>query len=138
MERTQKSMEDYLASLSSERADDIRTLHREIRARMPDAEVYLYEGKFWGGSDQEIIGYGVVDYQNTSGDEVEWFLVGLAEQKNYISMYVNAVKDGKYLLRDYEKKLGRAKVGSASISFASLEQVDTHNLYKLIEKAAAT
>ena len=138
MERTQKSVDEHLAALDGERGDDIRALDREIRARMPDSEVFLYEGKFWGGSDQEIVGYGVVDYKNSSGDEVEWFLIGLAEQKNYISMYVNAVKDGTYLLRNYEKKLGKAKVGSASISFDGLDDVDTDALYELIEEAASS
>ncbi len=138
MERTQKSVEDHLAGLEGSRGDDIRALDKEIRARMPNAEVHLYEGKFWGGTDQQIVGYGVVDYKNISGNKVEWFLVGLAEQKNYISMYVNAVKGGSYLLKEYAKRLGKAKVGSASISFDGLDNIDTDALFELLEEAAAS
>ena len=138
MERTKKSVDEHLAGIEGERGADIRQLDAAIVERMPDAARYLYEGKFWGGSDQQIIGYGIVDYQNSSGDDVEWFLVGLAEQKNYISMYVNAVKDGAYLLRDYEKKLGKAKVGSASISFDSIDDIDFDALMDLVEEADAT
>lgn len=137
MRRTDNDVSGFLGSLDGQRGDEIRALDKAISERMPDAGRHLYEGKFWGGSDQQIVGYGVVDYTNQSGDEVEWFLVGLAPQKNYISMYVNAVVDGEYLLRRYEKKLGRAKVGSASISFDSIEKVDLDNLMALVDEAAA-
>ena len=78
-----------------------------------------------------------MDYENRSGEGVEWFVVGLAAQKNYISMYVNAVKEGRYLLREYEEKLGKAKVGSASISFGSVADVDLDALLELVEEAGS-
>lgn len=135
MERTGKSVDAFLASIDDERGDDLRRLDGAIAKRMPEAERHIYEGKFWGGNDQQIVGYGVMDYDNRSGDHVEWFIVGLAAQKNYISMYVNAVKDGRYLLRDYEEKLGKVKVGSASISFDRLDDVDFDVLMDLVEEA---
>lgn len=135
MERTRKSVDAYLASIQDERGDDIRRLDQAIVERMPGAQRHLYEGKFWGGSDQQIVGYGMMDYENRSGDNVEWFVVGLAAQKNYTSMYVNAAKDGRYLLRDYEKRLGKAKVGSASVSFGNLDDVDFDVLMELVEEA---
>ena len=76
-----------------------------------------------------------MDYENRSGDNVEWFVVGLAAQKNYTSVYVNAAKDGRYLLRHYEKRLGKAKVGSASVSFGNLDDVDFDVLMELVEEA---
>jgi hypothetical protein len=102
---------------------------------MPGAERHLYEGTFWGGSEQQIVGYGVMDYTNRSGEEVEWFVVGLAAQQRYVSMYVNAVENDAYLLRQYEGKLGRAKIGSASISFATIEDIDFDNLMELVTRA---
>lgn len=138
MKRTSTDVDDFLSGLEGDRGEDIRTLDAEIRARMDGHERHLYEGTFWGGSDQQIVGYGIMDYTNKSGEDVEWFIMGLAEQKNYISMYVNAVEDGEYLLRQYEKKLGKAKVGSASISFSSLADVDLDNLYELVSRAGQT
>ncbi|HEX6286614.1 MAG TPA: DUF1801 domain-containing protein [Acidimicrobiia bacterium] len=135
MERTDRDVDAFLASIEGRPGEDIRRLDAAIVERMRGAERYLYEGKFWGGSDQQIVGYGVMDYENRSGENVEWFVVGLAAQKNYISMYVNAVKDGRYLLREYEKELGKAKVGSASISFGSLDDVDLDGLLALVEEA---
>ena len=136
MRRTDTPVDTFLEGLEGERSDDIRTLDTAIRRRMPDAGRFLYEGTFWGGSDQQIVGYGVIDYRNRSGDDVEWFMVGLALQKNHISVYVNAVEDGQYLLRRYEGKLGKAKLGSASIAFSSIDDVDLENLMELVSLAA--
>lgn len=138
MERTDRSVDTFLADLRGPVGDDIRVLDSEIRQRMPGHERHLYEGRFWGGSDQQIIGYGVLGHQNRSGKDVEWFIVGIGEQKNYISMYVNAVRDGAYLLRDYQKRLGKAKVGVASIGFESLADIDVDALMELVEEAAGT
>lgn len=137
MRRTDADVDTFLSGLQSERGDDLRKLDAAIRQRMPNAERHLYEGTFWGGSDQQIVGYGVMDYRNRSGDDVEWFMVGLAEQKNHISMYVNAVEDGEYLLGQYEGKLGKARLGSASIAFSSLEDIELDNLLELVGRAAA-
>ena len=136
MRRTDTHVDTFLEGLEGERSDDIRTLDTAIRRRMPDAGRFLYEGTFWGGSDQQIVGYGVIDYRNRSGDDVEWFMVGLALQKDHISVYLNAVEDGQYLLRRYEGKLGKAKLGSASIAFSSIDDVDLENLMELVSLAA--
>jgi hypothetical protein len=136
LRRTDSPVDTFLEGLEGERSDDIRTLDTAIRRRMPDAGRFLYEGTFWGGSDQQIVGYGVIDYMNRSGDDVEWFMVGLALQKNHISVYVNAVEDGQYLLRRYEGKLGKAKLGSASIAFSSIDDVDQEHLMELVSLAA--
>lgn len=135
MERTNKSVDRHLASLNGEKGEEMRSLDADIRERMPGAKRHLYEGKFWGGSDQQIVGYGVMDYTNRSGEEVEWFTVGLAAQKNYISMYVNAVENDTYLLGQYKGKLGKVKMGSASISFNTLDDVDYDSLMNLVERA---
>lgn len=137
MERTTKDVDQFLAGLHGKRGDDIRLLDAAITERMPNHPRHLYEGTFWGGSDQQIIGYGVMDYTNKSGEDVEWFIIGLAEQKNYISMYVNAVEDGEYLLRQYEHHLGRAKVGSASLTFDSVDHLDLGTLFEMIDRAGA-
>jgi len=136
MERTSEDVDEYLDSIGGERGEEMRQLDRSITERMPGAGRHLYEGKFWGGSDQQIVGYGVMDYTNRSGDAVEWFTVGLAAQKNYISMYVNAVENDNYLLGQYEGKLGKVKTGSASISFNTLDDVDYESLMDLVERAA--
>jgi hypothetical protein len=56
-------------------------------------------------------------------------------QKNYISLYVNAVADNKYLSQVYGKELGKVKVGSASISFRRLSDVNLEKLRHLLVRA---
>jgi len=136
MERTTGNVAEHLASFEGSRGEDIRKLDELIREQMPGVECHLYEGKLWGGSDQRIVGYGTLDYRNKSGDDVEWFLVGLAAQKNYISIYVNAVDDGKYMLSGYEGRLGKVKQGSASISFGGLDDVELDTLTELLRRSA--
>jgi hypothetical protein len=136
MRRTTDDVERFLAGLEGKQGDDIRLLDAVISERMRGHDRHLYEGKFWGGTDQHIIGYGILDYDNRSGARVEWFIVGVAAQKHHLSIYVNAVKDGAYLLRDYEKRLGRAKFGSASISFESIDDLDLDSLTDLFDEAA--
>jgi hypothetical protein len=136
VEITQHSVDHHLASLPQHVRVDMELLDTEIVARMPDASRVLFEGKFWGGSDQKIIGYGEFQYTNSSGKTVEWFMVGLAAQKNYLSMYVNAVDDEGYVLARYKDRLGKAKIGSASISFKTVDDVDLGVLMELVEIAA--
>lgn len=112
-------------------------LDRKIVARMPGETRVLYVGKFWGGSDQRIIGYGKFRYTNSSGKTIEWFMVGLAVQKNHISLYVNAVDDDGYLVQRYKDRLGKAKVGSASIGFKSLADIEMDVLMELVDQAAS-
>ena len=137
MERTTTSVDDHLAAIDGGMGEDMRLLDEQISRRMPGRDRHLYEGKLWGGSDQHIVGYGVMDYTNRSGNEVQWFAVGLAVQKTYISMYVNAVENDAYLLSQYEGKLGKVKVGSAAVSFDSVADVDWDNLMELVERASA-
>jgi hypothetical protein len=136
MEISQKGVDDYLTSLPDDVREEMALLDSEITARMSGASRVLFEGKLWGGTDQEIIGYGEFRYTNSSGKTVEWFMVGLAAQKNYISVYVNAVDEDGYALARYKDRLGKAKVGSASISFKTVEDIELDVLMELVDLAA--
>lgn len=110
-------------------------LDQAITAIMEEHERYLIEGKFWGGSVQHIIAYGSYTYTTRSGTTDEWHIVGLAQQRAGISVYVNAVEDGKYLTEAYAGRLGKAKVGKSVISFKRLEDIDLDVLLELIAHA---
>jgi len=62
-------------------------------------------------------------------------MVGIAVQRNYLSVYVNATDDRAYLAERYAKRLGKVKVGKSSISFASIDDVDLDQLSELITEA---
>ena len=59
-------------------------------------------------------------------------MVGLAQQKNYISVYVSAVEGDEYLSEKYGPDLGKVKVGKSSISFKTTQDIDMDKLVALI------
>lgn len=135
MEKTKTAVSNYINSLDSESKADIAKLDKLISKAAPKVPKVMWEGKFWGGSDQKIIGYGDYNYVRPGKNDVEWFVVGLAQQKNYITVFITAVEDGKYLAEDYKDKLGKVKVGRSSISFKKLEDVNVELLVELIKKS---
>lgn len=135
MERTDRSVDDFVASLPEAVRTDIAALDEMIADVMAGHARELYEGKFWGGSHQEIIGYGRMRSQRAGRSDVEWFGVGLALQKNYFSVYVSAVEGGRYIAETYGPDLGKVKVGKSVISFSSLDDVDTTRFRTLLERA---
>ena len=125
----------YLASLPDEHRDTLRSIDRAICRALPDRQRVLWQGVFWGGTHQSIIGYGHIDQTRSSGETVEWFLVGLARQKRNYSIYVNAAADNAYLAHSYADRLGKVKLGAASIGFRRLEDLDLKVLIELVTKA---
>jgi hypothetical protein len=95
----------------------------------------LFTGTFWGGSDQEIIGYGTYASRRSDGTEVEWFVIGLARQKAYLSLYVSAVDGDTYLSKTMGPSLGKVKIGASSISFRSIDDIDLEALGALVRRA---
>ena len=135
MEISDRDIGEFLDSLPAESREDMKTLDAAISDVMAGQPRELYTGKFWGGSDQEIIGYGRYEYTRSSGVEVVWFVAGLALQKNYISVYLSAVEGDEYLSEKYGKDVGKVKVGKSSISFKSVADIDLDKLTDLVARA---
>ncbi len=134
MERSTTTPDAFIATLPEDQRADIATLDAVIAEEMAGLEHVLWEGILWGGSHQRIIGYGGDRYTNRSGKEVDWYLVGLARQKDHITLYVNAVDGGTYLIRDYESRLGKVRVGSAHATFRRASDVDQGVLRELLRR----
>lgn len=137
MKRSTASVDGHISSLEDGVRHDVSVLDGLISAAFAGESRVLWEGKFWGGTDQQIIGYGDLPSRGPSDAQADWFKVGLAVQKNHISVYVNAVEDGEYLTRQYEGRLGRARMGAASIGFKSIDDIDLQVFEELIERARA-
>ncbi len=135
MEIVETDPTDYINSLDDADRSVMLTVDRLISDAMPNRRRVLWRGVFWGGTEQTIIGYGDIRQPRPRGDDVEWFLVGLAKQKRHYSLYVNAVADGAYLGQQYADRLGKVKLGSASIGFRNLETVDLDVLAELLARA---
>lgn len=59
-----------------------------------------------------------------------------SESKNYVSVYVCSIHDGKYLAEMYAKELGKVSVGKSCIRFKRLEDIHLPTLKKVIQLAA--
>jgi hypothetical protein len=135
MERTDTDPGEVIALAPEALRDDLATLDARIAEVMAGLPRAVWEGKFWGGTQQRIIGYGEYRYRGRSGAEGEWFVVGLAAQKAYLSLYVNAAEDGEYLIKRWASRLGKVKAGSANVTFKRLADVDLDELLAMVARA---
>jgi hypothetical protein len=135
MQRTETSPNDVMDSLPEPVREEIRSLDETISRTMEGLPRDVWEGPFWGGTQQRIIGYGRYRYRGRSGSEGEWFIVGLAAQKNNLSVYVNAAEDGKSLAKSYAERLGKVKAGSGAVTFRRLADVNLDVLVELVRRA---
>ena len=121
-----KSPADYISQIDEPRKAEIVKLDKFIRKTLPKLERKMYHN---------IIGYGKMQYRTKAGVEGDWFLVGLASQKHYISVYVSGVEDDKYLAEKSKKIFPKASIGKSCIRFKKTEDIDMKELGKLFKKA---
>jgi len=124
---TATSPEAYIAALDEPRRSEIRRLHELIRDTADHLEPHLEAG---------MLAYGRYHYRYASGREGDWFRIGLASHKRYISLYVMAERDGRYLAETYRERLPKASIGKSCVRFRSLEDVDLDALGPLIREGA--
>ena len=135
MQRSEMSPDDFLASLPDDVRDDMVAIDRALAPVFAGDERVLWEGPFWGGTQQHIIGYGSYHYRGRSGAEGEWFVVGLAAQKKYFSVYVNAADDGEPLTQRYASRLGTVKAARSNLQVKHASDLDLDVLRELAARA---
>ena len=122
-----KNVKEYLASVPEGRKEAMVFLHAFIQKAAPKLKPYFASN---------MLGYGKFPYQNHKKEMIEWPIVALANQKQYISVYVCAVEDGEYIAEKYKATLGKVSVGKSCIRFKKLEDVNLPALKKVLQKAA--
>ena len=122
-----KSVGGYLALVPKERKEAISFLHKFIQKSAPKLKPHFA---------YNMLGYGSFKYKNYAKKILNWPIVALANQKNYISIYVCAVEGGEYLAEKYKSKLGKVSVGRSCIRFKKLENLNLPELKKVLAKAA--
>lgn len=123
--------DDFFAA-AGERADALRALDALIRDTIPKlaADRHLMPmGRY------DLLSYGMYHYTYASGREGDWPAVGLANQKNYISLYVSCVSDdGNYLAEQYGKRLGKVSCGKSCIRFKKLEDLNLDEIANILRE----
>ncbi len=120
------SVKEYLSMLPPERREVVEFFHAFIQKTCP---------KLKPDFAFNMIGYGSFPYLNYKKDMIEWPVVSLASQKNYISIYVCAVDGKEYVAEKYKKELGKVSVGKSCIRFKKIEDVDLKILKKVLQFA---
>lgn len=130
---TPMSVDAFIASHDPD--GTLTRLDAVIVGALPGAARVLWEGVLWGGTSQSIIGYGTIEQPRPKGRTVSWFLIGMARQKNHVSLYINAAEEGVYLAKRYADRLGKVKVGSANLTFRSADDLDVDVLAEMVRHA---
>lgn len=119
---------EYLAAIPPERKAIINFLHDFIRKTVPKLKVHFA---------YNMLGYGSFPYKSHKGKIMEWPVISLANQKNYVSLYVCSISKGKYLAEYYKKDLGsKVSVGKSCIRFRKIEDIHLPTLKKVLQLAA--
>ena len=118
---------DYLAQIDEPRRSDVEAVDRLIREEAPRLERHLLAG---------MLGYGTYHYRYASGREGDWFVIGLASQKRYISLYVCATDGEGYISERYRDRLPKADIGKSCVRFKRLADVDEGVVRELVREAA--
>lgn len=120
------SVKEYIAALEPGRRKVIESLHTLITKTVPKLKPYF---------SYNMLGYGAFPYKNYKKEMIQWPVIALASQKNYISLYVCSVVDGKYIAEKHKKDLGKVSVGKSCIRFTKLEDVNVAALKKVLKLA---
>jgi uncharacterized protein YdhG (YjbR/CyaY superfamily) len=120
------SIKEYMDALPEDRKEIITALDALIKKEAPTLKPHFA---------YNMLGYGSFKYKNYKKETIDWPTVALASQKNYISLYVCAVEDGKYIAEENKAKLGKVSVGKSCIRFKKLEDLNLDELKKVIKKA---
>ena len=93
------SLEAYLA-FDPGRTADLEQVHALMRKAAPSLKRHFHAGSPAGeaGMRMNMIGYGQFRYAIKSGKTAVWPVIGVALQKNYISIYVAVTRGGKPLV----------------------------------------
>ncbi len=122
-----KDRDSYFACIDEPRRSQIVALDLVIQKAVPSLKPnFLYN----------MPGYGTFKYQNYKKEIIDWPVVALASQKNYISIYVCSMINGKYLAEIYKNKLGRVSIGKSCIRFKKIDDLNMAALRDLLKEAA--
>lgn len=121
-----KSTEEYMAMLPDERREILEKLQKLITGTAPSLKPnYVYN----------MPGFGAFNYTNNKKEVLQWPVISIASQKNYVSVYVCAVIDGEYVAEKFKDELGKVSVGKSCIRFKKIDDLNWETLKKIIKLA---
>lgn len=120
MEITTNTVQDFLESADKSRQEDLLSLLHLFE------ELSGYQAKMWGS----IVGFGKLHYKYESGHEGDMPLIGFANRKQAITLYVVGDTEAYPQLQ----KLGKHKTSKACIYIHKLSDIDLSVLTMIIKE----
>jgi len=132
------SLQAYL-DFDPDRKPDLLKLHKLMQGSAPSLKRNFHQGTPAGeaGMRMKMIGYGRFRYAIKSGKTAEWPVIGVALQKNYISVYVAVTRAGAPLVPSYAGRLGELRTGGNNFSFEKFDDLIAPIASALFAEAAA-
>lgn len=121
-----ETVEEYFDNLPSDRKEIISFVHEFIQKEAPSLKPYFA---------YNMLGYGSFKYKGAKKELLDWPVVSLANQKNYVSLYVCSIIDGRYVAEKYKDDLGKVSVGKSCIRFKKVEDLNLETLKKVLKLA---
>jgi hypothetical protein len=124
-----RTRREYISGIEEPRRTEIKRIDRLIRETVPDLKPHIQAG---------MLAYGPFHYKYKSGRQGDWFRIGLASQKAYISLYACAADERGYVAERYRKRLPKANIGKSCVRFKRLEDLDVEVVKELLRETAVT
>lgn len=122
-----KDTSSYIDALPKDRKEIITSLDSFIKKTVPKLKPHFAFN---------MLGYGSFSYKNNKKEILNWPVISLANQKNYISLYVCAIDGGQYVAEKHKLELGKVSVGKSCIRFKKLSDLNLEGLKKVLLIAA--
>jgi hypothetical protein len=120
------TVEEYLLLVPEERKKEIDFLHDFIQKAVPKLKAHYASN---------MIGYGSFYYLDSKKQKKEWPIISLANQKNYISIYVCTIIEDKTAIEKYKKDFGKLSKGLTCIRFKTIEEINLETLKQVLKLA---
>ena len=120
------SVQEYLLMVPADRKKEFDFLHGFIQKAVPKLKPYYAAN---------MIGYGSFYYPDSKKQKKDWPIIALANQKNYITIYVCTIVGDKAAAEKYKKELGKLTKSITCIRFKKIEEINLDTL-KIILKLA--
>ena len=129
-----EQIKQYITSQPEPKRSEMQELHRIILETMPACKLWFLDGKDDKGKivSNPNAGYGSYTIKYADGTTREFYQIGLSPNTTGISVYIMGIKDKKYLVNTYGKKLGKASVTGYCIKFKTLKDINTDILQAAI------
>ena len=121
------AVEAFLAQIDEPRRSDMAQLHDVVVAAEPTLAPHM-AGK--------MIGYGSYHYRYPTGREGDAPVIALANNKQYISLYVMGARGDSYVTETYADRLPKANIGKSCVRFRNLDGVDLDVVAEMVREGA--